>query len=556
MVFLPVLPIPAQVRPEDGTGLSLRSGSMVACSHDCLTGVVRGFCQEIARRTGVVLETRAGRPGAPPDGVPSILAALGTDADLGSLPDAAGICPAGDAVDERYSLTITGEGIVVRAPAPVGVFRGLTSLVQLIATSPSRGDAAVALPGVRVIDAPRFAWRGCTLDVARTFFSVAEVGRVIDLLALYKFNALHLQLTADESWRLFAGRRAGRDLASGDPFYTRDDLMEIAGYAAARFITLIPGVNMPGHVTAMLRMYPELKTGRNTVGADLPPGMAHPFSWLDPEIPATFELVETIVAEVAAATPGPYLHIGGDEAFGMPDDLYGRFVRHLRRVVRSLGKKTVGWQETVRPGAGPGDVLQYWIDAPQKAGELMGAPGELPPEIQAAINQANAKAAGDLVKAMAASARILVSPAGYAYLDVPYAESSVDRNQEELRLRVGMPSYPRKTIEESFDWDPAAALGPDARPEHLAGVSGAAWTETITDFDELAFMVLPRLPGIAQKAWSQHAGTTWADYRKLLAEHPRLWAQDALTYFRSATVDWVRDPGGTTADDPRDTAAG
>src|SRR5947209_9902145 len=124
----------------------------------------------------------------------------------------------------------------------------------------------------------------------------------------------------------------------GDDFYSEDDLRALAAYAADRFVTIVPEIDTPGHASALMRLHPELNTGRNQVEFELPPGRKHHAVWLDPELPATFVLIEEVLAGVAAIFPGPYLHIGGDEPYGMPHDLYASYVRRVRRLVRSIGR--------------------------------------------------------------------------------------------------------------------------------------------------------------------------------------------------------------------------
>jgi hexosaminidase len=144
----------------------------------------------------------------------------------------------------------------------------------------------------------------------------------------------------------------------------------------------------------------------------------------------------------------------------------------------------------------------------------------------------------DVETAVAASVPIIVSPLSHCYLDVPYAEPSADPGQAERQGRVGQQLYSPKTAAESFDWEPTESLGP-GRATHVAGVEAAMWGETISDFDDLCFLLLPRLAGVAHKAWSDPQVATWTDHRDRLARHGRLWAQDGLTYFRTSTVHWL-----------------
>jgi hexosaminidase len=353
---------------------------------------------------------------------------------------------------------------------------------------------------------------------------------VIDLLALYKLNVLHLHLTDDQSWRLPVGRSA-ESSKSDDAFYSAEELRGLAAYADERFVTVVPEVDTPGHASAFVRMRPELNTGRNLVEFELPPGHTHHTAWLDPELPATFEVVEEVMAGVAAIFRGPYIHIGGDEPRGMPHDLYSSYVQRVRGLVRSIGKRPLGWQESARAGLGPDDVIQYWFSD-------IALTASLPPEVRAQMDANVAMSRRDVETAVAASVPVIVSPLSHCYLDVPYAEPSADPGQAQRQGRIGLRLYSPKTVAESFDWEPTEALG-SGRAAHVAGAEAAIWAETICDFDDLCFLLLPRLAGVAHKAWSDPQVATWTDHRDRLARHGRLWGQDGLTYFRTSTVDWL-----------------
>jgi len=161
----------------------------------------------------------------------------------------------------------------------------------------------------------------------------------------------------------------------------------------------------------------------------------------------------------------------------------------------------------------------------------------LPPEVRAQMDADVALSRRDVENAVAASVPVIVSPLNHCYLDVPYAESSADPGQAQRQNRVGLRLYSPKTVAESFDWEPTEALG-RGRGAHVAGVEAAIWAETISDFDDLCFLLLPRLAGVAHKAWSDPRLAAWTDHRDRLAWHGRLWAQDGLTYFRTSTVNW------------------
>ena len=203
--------IPAPVRFDVGGGREFvfRPGTAVGYADSVVAPIVERFCSQITRRMGLRLAPMAGGP-AP--GEPSVTIELAAGDEFRALPAPAGVSPVGHgATDERYSLLIDAGQVVVQAVEPAGVARGLTTLIQLMAITPPASTGEICVPGARILDAPRYAWRGLSLDVARTFFTVGEIRRVIDLLELYKLNVLHLHLTDDQSWRLpMGGRPEGR----------------------------------------------------------------------------------------------------------------------------------------------------------------------------------------------------------------------------------------------------------------------------------------------------------------------------------------------------------
>jgi len=522
----PVIPAPARV-DGDEIRVTLRPGTRIACAAAELVPIAERFCAELGRRTGLRVTPTAGSPGP---GEPSVRVELAAGDEFGVLPAPLGVWPgAGPPADERHSLEVQAGQVIVRAAAPAGAARGLTTLVQLVTAARDHGAAEVPGPGGRILDAPRYAWRGLSLDLARMFLPVGEVRRLVDLLALYKLNVLHLHLTDDQSWRLPVGRPAGSSLPDGH-FYQAEDLRALTAYAADRFVTVVPEVDTPGHTSALVRMHPGLGTGRNDVGYELPPGHLNRTVWLDPELPETFTLVEEVLAGAAEIFPGPYIHIGGDEPYGMPRQLYASYVERVRRIVRSIGKRPLGWQESARAGLGPDDLIQYWFSGIALAASV-------PAEVRARMDADLVRARRDIETAAAASVPVIVSPMSHCYLDVPYAEPSADPGQAERQGRVGLPLYSPVTVAQSFDWEPAEALGA-GRAAQVAGVEAAIWAETISGFGDLSFLLLPRLPGVAHKAWSDPQAATWADHRDRLAGHGRLWAQDGLEYFRAPTIPW------------------
>ncbi|CAL9555120.1 Beta-N-acetylhexosaminidase [Nocardiopsis dassonvillei] len=421
------------------------------------------------------------------------------------VPPAAGIDPRSVSADERHRVDIAPGGVRVTAASDEAAFRALTALAQVL-----HADGTVHAPGGTLADGPRYAWRGLSLDVARHFFTAEEVRRIIDLLALYRFSVLHLHLTDNEGWRVESA--AWPRLTAGGPHYTRAGFAELVEYAARRYVTVVPEVDLPGHTGAAFDAYPELQ-------GDLP--VLHPrVRFLHPDVPAARDFARDVIEEFASLSPGPFLHIGGDEPFGMEHGDYVRFVRHAHACARAAGKRVVAWQEAARAGVMDGeDVLQYWIGAPDEF-DPESIKRQVPEEFHALVDRAAETfriSPGDVPAGAAAGVPVLVSPNSVLYLDRPYAEPAA-AEQEGMRARLGLPAYPPITREAAFDWDPGRAA-PDAA---VAGVEAAVWGETLTGFDDLAFLLLPRLAGVAEKAWS--LPTTWESHARRLSGHERHWA--------------------------------
>lgn len=253
--------------------------------------------------------------------------------------------------EEGYRLDVTPGAVLLRANTAAGLFYGVQTLRQLLPgeiESQTVQPGPWTLPGIHVQDEPRFAWRGAMLDVARHFFSVAEVKRYIDLLALYKVNVLHLHLADDQGWRIEIdswprlATYGGSTEVGGGPggYYTKEQYAALIEYAQERHIMVVPEIDMPGHTNAALASYAELNCD-----GEAPPlytGTSVGFSSLCIDKPVTYQFVDDVVRELAAMTPGPYIHIGGDEAHSTAHEDYVRFVNRVQGIVSSHGKDMIG----------------------------------------------------------------------------------------------------------------------------------------------------------------------------------------------------------------------
>ncbi|MBP2328990.1 hexosaminidase [Kibdelosporangium banguiense] len=432
----------------------------------------------------------------------------------------------GDPRCEFSVLEIGEHGIRVRAEHPEGLHRGLTSIVQ------HAGIGSGRVPCGRICDAPRFAWRGLSVDVARTFVPVAELKRVVDMLSLYKMNVLHLHLTDNEGWRLEIEswprltEAGARGIHPGH--YTKDEFRAIVAYARERFVTVVPEIDFPGHVGAVLAAHPEL--GQEAPDSDMPMPTGH----LAADSELVWRFVRDVLTEVADITEGAYIHIGGDEAFAMTDDDHARFVSRAVRLVRGLGKKVIGWQETVRGDVGPDEIIQHWIDFASQAAAT--AVAGLADEAAFYVTMF-AKAAADLPKAAAKGTGVLLSPTAHAYLDRPHGDPSADPDQETRRSRLGMQRYPATSLEAFANWEPLAAA-PEIEPPAIVGVEAALWCETVRNMADLEQLLLPRLPGVAEAAWAQPGRFTWPEHRDRLALQARMWQRATWRWYQANSVDW------------------
>ncbi|MEO5815190.1 MAG: family 20 glycosylhydrolase [Gemmatimonadaceae bacterium] len=425
---------------------------------------------------------------------------------------------------EAYHLTVNAAGVRIVGGDSAGVFYGAQTMLQLLPVR-ATPKARVTLPALRVEDAPRFGWRGMHLDVSRHFFTVPEVERFIDHIALYKFNRLHLHLTDDEGWRLEIKRYpklteegAWRTPSRHDAdvlqrgvrnpdfqrlpeeryrgtgterryggFYTQADMRALIAYATARQITIVPEIDMPGHVMAAITSYPELScTGQAAWGATfsvpLCPGKAEVYTF-----------VENVLDEVAALFPGQYIHIGGDEVEkttwkedpgsqalmqreGLKDvqELQGYFIGRVEAMLRARGKKLIGWDEIVDGGVSPTATIMYWR-------------GWVPSAPAIAARRGN---------------DVIMSPTSCCYFDA-------EESDESLRS--------------VFEFHPVPDGLTTEQAAHILGVQANLWSEYIPTTAQLEYQAFPRMLALADVAWTGAARPDWPGFQRRVAAHyPRL----------------------------------
>lgn len=444
---------------------------------------------------------------------------------------------------EGYVLDVTGHGVDIRGGGSAGVFYGRQTLRQLL---PPQWAAAVftadevrlppgtRLPHLHIEDAPAYPWRGFMLDVARHFFSVPFLLKLIDQLAAHKLNVLHLHLTDDQGWRIpipgyprltTVGSQRGETVIGfdtgdsadarfdGTPHggsYTRAELEQVVAYAGERHITVLPEVDLPGHVTAALAAYPELGSGEPTP-VRTRWGISTRILALTPE---TMRFVSAVLAELAAVFPGSPIHLGGDEApkrewrasaaaqeriralgLASEEHLQGWFTAELGRQLHQLGRKLVAWDEVVTGNAPRDTVVMAW------------------------------RSSAHGVRAALAGYDVVMSASKSVYFD--------HRQSDGPNEPVTFPGSPLP-LSQVFAFEPTPQelrdqAGADTRRGRILGAQAHLWTEYVPTSEHAEYMIFPRLCAFAEAAWRVPLGPdeqrNFPEFRRRLTRHlPRLVA--------------------------------
>lgn len=435
--------------------------------------------------------------------------------------------------EEGYILNISEANITIQANAEAGIFNGIQTLLQIIPLhsydAEAKEDSKKFLVATGTIrDYPEYSWRGSMLDVARHFFSVEDVKKYIDLISQYKVNVLHLHLSDDQGWRIeikswpkLATHGGSTEVGGGDGgYYTQEQYKDIQAYAASRFITIVPEIDLPGHINSALASYGELNGGiivpqegrvvsplattqlidEKNKPTDLYSGIKVGWSTLRLDKKETFQFVEDVIRELSAITTGSYIHIGGDEAHVTKKEDYIVFINRFDEIVKANNKKMIGWEEAAQANLDSSATIQYWHSSDYA--ELAAEKG----------------------------AHIIMSPSKHAYLDMQYDSLS----------RIGLHWAAYIEVDEAYNWDPVSLLPGGVDKAQIRGVEAPLWTETVETMADIEYLVFPRLPGIAEIGWSPAAGRNWDEYKiRLAAQAPR-WRMKGIDFYPSKKVDWVR----------------
>ena len=478
-----VLPAPAEALPDPGAAFPLTADTVITAA---------GAARPVAEQLAAAFRPATGFPLPVSEATASHRIAL--------------ILERGDA--EAYRLEVRRDAVELRAGSPAGLFAGVQTLRQLL---PPEIESDVVrhrdwvVPGGRIVDRPRFAYRSAMLDLARHFHSPAEVKRYIDQISRFKINHLHLHLSDDQGWRIridswprltTVGGAPGTGVRGlGGGYLTKSDYRDLVAYAAQRYVTIVPEIDMPGHVNAAQTAYPELTCDGVAPRPRIDIRVGYSSLCAGKEV--TYRFAEDVIRELAEMTPGPYLHIGGDEAHSTPHADYLAFQKRVLPLVRKFGKTAIGWQEIASAPEGGDAVVQYWNHE------------------------------GDTGPLTAAPSRVIVSPADRAYLDMQY----------DLLTPGGLHWAGTTEVRDAYDWDPGALLSP-VPESRILGVEAPLWSETLRDVADIEFLAFPRLVAIAELGWSPRSAHDWASFRARLGAYGPRWTRQGIRFYESPQVPW------------------
>jgi hexosaminidase len=425
---------------------------------------------------------------------------------------------------EGYTLISGTKEVVITANQPAGLFNGMQTLLQLLPkeiVSKTPVTKTWPVPAIKITDYPRFGWRGIMLDVSRNFFTKEEVKQYIDQISKYKYNTFHWHLTDDNGWRIEIkalprltevgawrvprygqfGQRAEPkkgEAATTGGFYTQADIKEIILYAQERNVTIVPEIDVPGHSMAAIAAYPELSCTKDP-DTKVNPGSS--FSeWFDngtfkmnidntlnPSDEKVYAFLDKVFTEIAVLFPNPYIHVGGDECYKgfwmkdpgcqalmkkmnmtKPEELQAYFMKRVETILKSKGKKMIGWDEILEGGLAPEATVMSWRG------------------IKGGIEAA--KMGHDVV----------MTPTTFAYIDYQQGEQTIEP-----------PIYAGLRLSKCYSFEPVPD-GVDAK--YILGGQGNLWTEQIVTLSHAEYMTWPRGWALAEDFWSPKESKNWAGF--------------------------------------------
>jgi hexosaminidase len=414
-----------------------------------------------------------------------------------------------------YNMTVDAKGIYIAGDNEQGVFYGIQTLIQLLPIQNQK--TKIQIPFISITDYPRFAWRGLHLDVSRHFFPVEYIKKYIDYIALHKMNYFHWHLTDDQGWRIeikkypkltsFGGWRdgtiigrypgTGNDNIRYGGFYTQENIREVVDYAAKRYITVIPEIEMPGHSMAALAAYPQLSTEPDSVyKVSQTWGINGKYNNVLNPSEYTFNFLQDVLDEVMNLFPSPYIHIGGDECdkqwwhkspfcqqlmkekyIKNEEGLQSFFIQRMENYINSKGKKIIGWDEILEGGLAPNATVMSW------RGEEGG------------------------IDAAKQNHDVIMTPGNPVYFDHT-------QSQNEDSVTIG--GY--NPIEKVYAYEPIPKELNAEQAKHVLGAQANMWTEYMGNTRKVEYMLFPRLSALSEVLWSKKENRDWKDFEKRLIE--------------------------------------
>ena len=520
-----IIPAPAQMTVGEGT-FTIHPGIEIGYADESLKGMGELLSNEIEKLSGIKLASASDK-----ESNCIIFLELTDPKEFADLPKAYGLSPKDSVpVDESYSLSIQKRNIYIKATTLEGIYRGITTLKQIVGGNLQPGGEKIYLPLLEVKDAPRFAWRGLSFDVSRCFFDPEEVKQVIDMVALYKMNVLHMHLSDNQGWRIeikkypeltqigskrketVIGHNSGTyDGKEYGGFYTQDQIRDVINYAAERHITIIPEIDMPGHQLAALATYPELGCTGGPYDVWGQWGVADDVICAGNE--KSMQFLEDVLSEVIDLFPSEYIHVGGDEcpkvrwekcpkcqarikAEGIKGDkkhsaeeyLQSYVISRMEKFVESKGRHIIGWDEILEGGLAPNATVMSW----------RGMDGG----IEAAKQKHN----------------VVMTPNTYVYLD--YYQSA-DTDLEPDAIGGYLP------LEKVYSFEPTAGISPEDQ-KYVIGAQANLWTEYIPTFSQVEYMTMPRIDAVADIQWSDPSKKDYQTFLPRVARMTQLY--DRLGY--------------------------
>ncbi len=469
----------------------------------------------------------------------------------------------GDPDGEGYRLTVTPRGVLLAAVTAHGLYNGIQTIRQLLPVWIDSGSVMPGpwtMPAVRIVDHPRYTYRGVMLDIARHYEPPAAVERLIAQAAAYKINEFHLHLSDDQGFRLvikgfpnltrIGGQGSvgtgGRTMDPGG-YWTQAQYKAVVADAQAHFMTLIPEVDSPGHNNAIIMS--EYSDTANPLlnghpqdincGADNPPRWDYTgdvgYSAMCPDSQNTWTIMSAIIHQIDAMTPGRYHDLGGDEVPStvLSQSQYAEFINKEAGIIEAGGKTVMGWADMAGPGTDIKDpsVAEYWNPA---SGSQPGTE--------------------TATEAVAKGMQVVMAPANHTYLDQKYLSGSAGNVPPTLGQNWACASG--CDVDQFYNWDPGSYVtGVTGR--NVIGVEGAMWSETVVSLSQVDYMVFPRLPALAEVAWSPKAARTstsspaYRDFLVRLAAQGGRYLAAGQNFYPSTEVPWRLDLAGRDVLAPR-----